>query len=195
MSVATYWQAVVAALESKLDGVRTVEIVPGRIDEAEIRRRAANAPAVLVTLTDLVAQERPQGDTVLLDATVAVFVLTLSRVAAARELQSALLAGRIQAVAAGNRWGLDFTTLPPRGIEAANLFTTEVDKLGVSLWVVKWTQTIAVRVEDAEAGIELQRIVTDYYDRAGEGLGATIAENDTTKRDAQDVTDLEGDPE
>ena len=142
-------------------GIRSSDHFSGRVTAAEIKRLAVRAPAALAAClaADEVRARRDHGrglsakvDT---RAAIAVYVVTQGkreeREAGARELSMAIAAG-----AAAADWSeiLPAAIRTPRGeiaadpaarctsdaieVAAANLFSGDIDKAGLSLWAVSW---------------------------------------------------------
>lgn len=139
MTLKEYRDAVVAELKAKLTGLRKVDSHGGRIDLAELRRFAAAAPAVFVAVLGVADAERTSTGEFVLTASVAAFLVTIDKPGQPRDAAGLTLATAILQVVPGNDWGLEEVGLP-ESIRAENLYTSAMDKAGVTLWGVTWRQ-------------------------------------------------------
>lgn len=138
MSLLALRQAVVDDLKVALPGV-TVVAHRGRFDNAaEIQRFATKAPTVLVACVGF-KPFNPGGGLVQLRARMVLFVITRDAPQLERDAGALALAEAIELRVPGNTWALDSLSAPT-DIEARNLYSGQIDKLGVALWAITFDQ-------------------------------------------------------
>lgn len=134
--------AVVEQLRAFLPDNVLVETHGGRFNGAELRRYATRAPAVLVaamSIPELVDGSGPVRPVVQLAA----FIVTRDVPQVTRDEQGLTLTEALLRHIPGNRWGLVNAQLPAR-INGENLYSGEIDKLGVAMWAVSWRQEVSL---------------------------------------------------
>jgi hypothetical protein len=93
----------------------------------------------------------------------AVFVVTRDLPQLPRDAGAIVLVEKLQLLISGNTWGRDDTSAP-RAIDARNLYSGAVDKLGVALWGISFEQTISNPVLDQAALDALGVFATFHQD-------------------------------
>ncbi|GAA4651683.1 hypothetical protein GCM10023116_39670 [Kistimonas scapharcae] len=159
--------------------VRMVESHRGRFDSvAEIKRHGTASPALLVC-TDGVrnCQERfGRHGGIWGDASFFVYIVTRDLPGVTRDTQAEALAGQLAHTVIDNTWNDKAQSV--KSIDARNLTTTEVDKLGVALWAVGWQQPVLIEPVDADSGLDTFATLSATWDSApGDGeptMEATI---------------------
>ena len=162
MSTITIRQAVVDTIAAALPALRACEAHGGRFDAKELQRVSTKSPAVLVAITratgiDLVHGQRAG------ELTFAAFVCTRDTAEATRADMALQILDGLAGIIPGNRWGLDDAQSEPRSINAQNLFSAGVDRQGVALWGVSWTQSFVLSTDvDMDALNDFLTTVVDY---------------------------------
>lgn len=136
----TVRQAIVASLRESLGQHVTVESHGGRFDRQELARYSKRAPAVLVaamSIPEMLDTPRPGRAGVQWAA----FIVTRDAPGATRDTQALTLAESLVRQIPGNTWGVDSTQRPDR-INAENLYSGEIDRLGIAMWAVSWRQQV-----------------------------------------------------
>jgi hypothetical protein len=146
-----------------------IEAHPGRFDEAEIRRLAGRAPAVLTSLMGVDDETngfefvswvlaRAQGKDRLYDTALGI---VSALVPAIRELDA------------------DYSTDAPHGIEAECLYSGSLDAINVTLWAVRWTWELRKSVfEDGKGGFPVFELENfEGYDAAHRIGGGAVKDN------------------
>lgn len=140
MSLLSYRDAIVADIKATLKP-RTCETHRGQFnDAAEVKRYAVAAPAVLVAITAAPAKAIGSG-VQLMDASVALFVITKDAPKLPRDTGALALVEALQLELQDNFFA-DTASAAPRAISSQNLYSPAVDKLGVALWGVKFQQKV-----------------------------------------------------
>lgn len=133
--------AMVDGLKAALPAGTTVEGHRGRFDNAaEIQRFATRAPAVLVACVRSQFHDASVGMP-MIEAAWAVFVITRDQPQLARDAGALGLVEAVQLCISGNTWSRDDTSAPT-GIDARNLYSGSIDKLGIALWGISFEQTV-----------------------------------------------------
>lgn len=144
--------AVVGDLAEWLGTDVRVEAHGGRFDRNELSRHSRRAPAVLVAAMGIPeVADTPQPATPTLQFTA--FVMTRDAPGAPRDTQALTLVESVLRRLPGSRWGLARGQRPER-INAENLYSGEIDQIGIAMWAISWRQALTLRpVKDvAELG-------------------------------------------
>lgn len=135
-------QAIVTAVKAHLGGHVTVEAHGGRFDRLELARYSKRAPAVLIAAMSMPrVEERPRSRP---QVQFAAFVVCRDAPSAPRDAQALTLAEALVRLVPRNQWGREDAE-SPANISAENLYSGEIDKLGIAMWAVSWRQTIALK--------------------------------------------------
>lgn len=150
---------VVAHLKSTLPNQVRVDPHPGRFDIAELGNYAVHAPAVRVAV--LSGPVESLGDTVLLRASVAAYVITTAgREYTADEHSLALCALLLPAI---NCQTFGVASDDPEGLSWQNLYSTEQNRKGAHLAAATWTQAIELPFQvDASTLDDFLRFSADW---------------------------------
>jgi len=132
-------QAIVAALARALGPSVTVEAHGGRFDRAELARYSKRAPAVLVAAMGMPrVEERPRARPAV---QFAAFVMCRDAPGAPRDTQALTLTEALVRLVPGNTWEQGNAQRPEQ-VSAENLYSGEIDRLGIAMWAVSWRQVI-----------------------------------------------------
>jgi hypothetical protein len=126
-------------ISAVLPGLATCEGIAGRFDVDRLKRTGTKAPAVLVSMLILRPAQTYAGPVYTYDADFAAFVITkttqgLSRDEAAGNIVQALLR-----LLPDNNWGQGGVG-PCRDVTATPLNSEAIQKEGMALWAVSWSQ-------------------------------------------------------
>lgn len=155
------------AIATHLRGAVGVTVVEhgGPLTLEEVKRIGAQAPALVVACLGVPSLEL-QGHVVVADAAWGVFALTADRSKERRDVGAMLLTGFVLAEVPKNRWdddnGEPTACGAPRAVNGVNLFTTALDKHGVSLWGVRWRQTVELARKQQSALVPFERFFATY---------------------------------
>lgn len=155
-SIRSLSEAVVARLRDNLPNVRSVEIHGGTFDLEEVRRISATAPSVWLAAAGVGKSRRNSAGQIELPVNFAAVIVTKDTaqqgVGRVRRDQAAeALATACMMLIDRSRFGLSGVGAP-EDLRATNEFSGEVDKAGVALWQVTWTQAIGFG-EDFEPAV------------------------------------------
>ena len=147
MSLLDVRTAIVTGLKAALPAGVYVEGHRGRFDSAtEIQRFAVKAPAVLVACVGVPVQE-PGAGLLILPARWVVFVITRDQPGTPRDAGALALVEAILLTVSGNIWGRTDVAEPVQ-LDARNLYSGAIDKLGIALWGITFDQTVTDPVTD-----------------------------------------------
>ncbi len=134
--------AVVASLAAKIPTVR-VEAHGGTFDLPEIKRYAAIAPALVVSVVGCAKGYRFGDGRWCVPVNFAVVVVAKDTPSAdrasivGRDTAAMLLATAVELAVQGNRFGLEGVGQPEE-LTARNEYSGKVDETGIALWQVNW---------------------------------------------------------
>lgn len=180
MSLHGLRDAVVATLKTALPALPSIEAHAGRFTPEEVKRAGAQTPALRVVVVDVPQIEASNVGTADVDVLMGVYVVTRDTPASPRDKAALATVTALTTIVPENRWGLDYAERP-EGMRADNLYSGDVDKLGLALWAMTWLQTIRVKFGPS-AGVldDLKTFVTDYHlPPLGDPPGAPAATDKT----------------
>lgn len=135
--------AMVAAIAAALPSLKTVETHRGRFDNPqEIKRFAVKSPAVLVGCLGFKSLLR-EGGLNQLACKFAFYVIARDVPNTPREVYCQTIAEGLAALIKDADWGLS-NALAPGAVDARNIYSAQVDQLGVGLWGLSFEQAFAV---------------------------------------------------
>lgn len=141
--IAQLREAVVASLQAKIPSVK-IESHGGTFDLPEIKRYAAIAPAIVVSVVGCGKGYRWNDGRWAIPVNFAAVVVTIDKAAAdrksivGRDTAAMMLSTAVELAVQGNRFGLEGVRQPDN-ITARNEYSGKVDEAGVALWQVNWT--------------------------------------------------------
>lgn len=149
MKFSDYQQTVVDAIGQALPSLKTVQVHGGSITESEIRRWGAQAPAVFVSTLGVKSAQATFLDQA--DLVFCAYVIAKNSDKADRHVVALNIVQGLSCLLKSAPWtGCDFVT-EPQDVQSENLFNTEIDKIGLSLWATTWQQTVSLGVDDGLA--------------------------------------------
>lgn len=136
-------QTIVNSLEGHVEfsELRLVETHGGRFSLDEIKRLAKKTPAVLIACLEIPALDSgAQGDNEHKLKMIA-YVLTRDAAGVSKDVNSVAIVEKLLRHFKDEEWGLSWA-MPAQNFVARNLYSNNIDKVGVSLWGVGFDQTI-----------------------------------------------------
>lgn len=167
MSILALRTAIVDAIDTGIPALRTCQAHGGRFDVEELRRWAIQAPAVVVACLGSKDVNTYSGQVVGRLQFVA-YVITAGTSAAPRSEAILTLAESVAALAANNAWAYADAQAPAE-IRIDNLYSGTLDKQGVALWAVTWTQRVDLEVFDSSTLDDFDTLYTDYDTAPADG--------------------------
>ena len=147
-----YQQAIVVGITERLPALKTVQTHGGSITEAELKRWGAVAPAVFVSVLGLRNPNTRLLDNV--DVVFCLYVVTRDTPKAKRDVLALNLVQGLNQLLVGQRWQHEGFVSIPHSVDSQNLFNTELDRTGLSLWAITFAQTVelgaAVSLDDLD---------------------------------------------
>lgn len=180
MNLLQFRDAVEAALKAGMPAGTNVDSHPGSLDEAELRRIAAKAPAAYVAALGILSAEKDNNGRVEVDASMAVFLVTRAAAGAAKDAAMLVLSTAALILIADNDWGLA-ETQNPRDVRAQNLYTGTIDKQGVALWGITWRQQVTVDQLDDSLLADLKTVHAEW----------DVGDTANTPEPSDDITGLD----
>lgn len=163
---------IVAELARRMTAVRSVEAHGGTFDLDEVKRFALAAPAVRVAMLGLGRVSRYGTGELLAPVNFAAVCVARDEAKAGvgvipKDIGCAAIAAQAALIVDGNRWG--WSAEPgapgmvgaPDDLQAENLYSGQIDKTGVALWQVTWTQTIRLGANRNEAIAALDQLIVN----------------------------------
>lgn len=139
MSILDLRETIKTTLKTLVEDFAQVDTHGGRFDEAEVQRWAKHAPCAVVGALSVPSVSDDSGQPVLRWQW-GVFIVTKDERARPRDAVAlALTEACLGIITPSQRWG-DDRAQPPESIQAQNLYSGTLDKTGISLWAITWTQ-------------------------------------------------------
>jgi len=185
MSTTTILQArsdIVAAIALALPTLREVAPHGGRFDLAELKRVAALAPCVRVSIIGWKAGSEARQPWVELDINAVLVCRGNPATPLSRDAQALVFGTQLAALIPRNTWG-NAAAKAPENVSARNLFTTTIDANGVAFIGYRWRQRFDVAILSPAELDDLLTVVVEY----------DLAPSDAII-DATDNVTLEGGP-
>lgn len=139
-----YIEIVTSSLKTALASLVTdVEDHPGRFTETELSRIARSPRAVRVAIEDIAEIKVLPNKNVHATLRMAAFIICSDHAGPDRTKSAIELAEKVVSVLPRNRWDSeDYQIIAESTISAQNLYTGDIEKKGIAMWAVTWTQTI-----------------------------------------------------
>lgn len=144
------------------DAVKTIEQHGGEYDEKETRRFTRGAPAMLLTLLDIIGYEE-ESTVAVAELRWSLHILTKDNNTVRRREKAHALLSRAIGVIMNNRWDIDEARRPDT-IRANNLYNADTDEMGVALWMLTWQQKLEIPDEDAALSLDEFNTLFAEYD-------------------------------
>ena len=141
MSIETVRAAIVEMIDAEIPALKTCEAHPGRFDLAEIKRVAANAPAVFIAALATGQHDNSTGD-VQAPVSFAAFIVTKEKPDKTRDSQVLEIVNALLVLTTDNSWGSADVVENPVSIRSQNMYSASIDKQGIAMWAITWQQKI-----------------------------------------------------
>lgn len=144
MAINEFCEAVTAAIKDHIADVCTdVESHPGRFTESELSRISRAPRAVRVAIEDIAETNvSPMGKTQY-RLLMAAFVICSDKQGPDRTESAIECVEKVISVLPRNRWNSDnYFPVQEASINAQNLYSGEIEKKGIAMWAVTWSQII-----------------------------------------------------
>lgn len=174
MSIVSVRYEIAQHLQGALDGVYVSEH-GGAFSSADIERYAKKSPAVIIACLGVPSFEM-QANTMTAAPIFAAFCLAAENSKERRDIAALLLAESVAVEIPRNRWN-GSASGTPKTPTASNLYSTPLDKKGIALWAVRWTQQVDLQ-RNVIATIDDFKTMHGTYD-AGQTDGTTPVEGIT----------------
>ena len=164
-TLVTYRKAVEARVTEVMpigpDGIRTITTHVGEFGPREVEEYAASAPAIILAPLGFPEVGRAGG---MVRATLnyGAFILTKSMANDSRGDIALAVIEELLKILPYENWSVEACAQVPRDIEAGNLYTGKVDDMGVSLWAVRWRQTVQLQATDVSGLADFLRLDATY---------------------------------
>ncbi len=149
--------------------IRTAKTHPGRFNLEELKRmQASKAPNVLLAILNAPSIEPGDNEQAEIAVSLAAFIVTTDRPGLPKDIAALNLVESIGAIVPNNRWGQTGRRLStPQNIRAENLYSGDLDKSGVAVWAITWTQSLYIGADAFDDPILIQELYVtcnpDYY--------------------------------
>ena len=132
----------------------------GALDLEELKRLATRTPALIVALLG-VQSVKVEGGLAVADAAWGIFPIAINTIKEKRDVAAAMLTETVLHDLPFQRWNAQ-SSGSPHEIAAANLYSSTLDKNGISLWAIRWRQSVdLVTVVTADL-VDFLRLYTTY---------------------------------
>lgn len=140
--------------------LRTITTHPGRMDREELLRISLAAPAGYVAaLGAEYVQSQPQN--LMAEVAWAFFVVTRGTSIETRDKQALAVIYAAMRRIVGNRWGNDLAQVA-KNVRWENLYSGTLDKTGLALHAVLWTQAVEVVDENPTTLDDFVTLFAEY---------------------------------
>jgi len=157
MSLTALRAAVVSSIASNISTFRAVQAHGGKFNVEELKRIAVQSPACLITM--LGGPFTRQGVQAVGAVQIVAFVVTGGTSATKRDEAALVLAEALAGLVAENKWDYEHAKAPER-MALGNLYSGELDRAGVALWAVTWTQQADLAIFDPTTLDDLNQVHT-----------------------------------
>ena len=113
----------------------------GRFNLADIRRLATKTPAICVAVLGMPRTQDAGNDQADHELRMAAFVLTSDKGNLKRDVAALNIVESLAILIPGKRWGMAGVH-PAERVTGESLYSAEIDKIGLCLWAVTWSQRI-----------------------------------------------------
>lgn len=163
---------IVAELSRRMTTIRSVEAHGGTFDMDEVKRFALAAPAVRVAMLGIGRISRYGTGELLAPVNFAAVCVARDEAKAGvgvipKDIGCAAIAAQATLIVDGNRWGWAASgdgpgmVGVPEELQAENLYSGQIDKTGVALWQVTWTQVIRLGATREDALALLSQLIVN----------------------------------
>ena len=160
----------------------TVETHGGYFGESELMRVSGRTPAVFVSALGLPKTTRRGGSLACAQVQWGAFVIVEGG-EIPRDEAAVALVEKLIVLLLDQTWGYERTEGQPKGVAAKNLFTSGLDRKGVSIWAIRWSQGVTIEDLTLDDLADFERLRNEYnMDNGVDRIDATdnveIPQND-----------------
>jgi len=150
MSLLTQRTAIVAAVKTALPAVIDCESHGGRFTPEDLKRIAQRTPAIRVGCLGIRSMESDGAGSFDVIVVWGIFVITADKPQLPRDAGALTLVAAIVQLVPDNIWN-DTASGYPENSRADNLYSGQLESVGVALWAITWQQKITLGGTDAGA--------------------------------------------
>lgn len=159
MSLVALRDSIISSIDAEIATFKAVLPHGGKFDKEELKRIALQSPAALVAV--MAGPVEREGGEAMCDAIFTVFVITKGSSQTQRETAVIALAQEVGKLAVHDSWAYEHARAPT-GVRLDNLYAGEIDRMGVALWAVSWSQYTAIAPFDFDSLDWLHTVHADY---------------------------------
>jgi phage gp37-like protein len=152
MKYTSFRDSIIAGIAAKLPELRTVDGHPGRFNLDELKRMATKLPGVKVAILGIPKTDELASGEFKATLKMAAFILVGDRRQLSKEIAALNLVEVVTTLIGSNRWGRGDAYMP-ENISADNLYSGSIDKKGVAIWAVTWSQAIRIGGDTWSGGV------------------------------------------
>lgn len=152
MSLLDLRDAIVDQVKATFPELRECSGHAGRFDLEELKRFLLSAPAVRVAVVSVRNIEGTGTGQARGDADMAAFIVTRDTSKLPKEDAAMAMADSLAPLVVENDWGLAGAGAA-RDVKAQNLYSAAIDRTGVALWAVSWSQQVELGTLVGEDGV------------------------------------------
>lgn len=180
---------IAAYIKQQLPALQACEPHGGRFSPEELKRWAVKGPAVLVALLNI--GDPWLGNGVETPVTLVIYIIAKDTPDASRDVIALNLVQGIYQQLGGQTWSNEMFVSEPEKVRAQNLFSTELDKTGIAMWAITFTQNISLGLsEQTLADLnDFLRYSGQAATADGQVLQEIYGEFDVLDEDNQRITD------
>lgn len=143
MSLIEQRTAIVAAVKAAIPELVECQSHGGRFALEDLKKIAQRTPAVRVGCLGIRDMVSDGGGAIDVTAIWGIFVITTDKPMLPRDAGALILVGAIAAVVPDNLWDGTATGYP-EGSRGDNLYSGQLESIGVALWAITWQQKITL---------------------------------------------------
>lgn len=143
--------------------VPTVKVHDGDFNVSEIERYRTGAPAVILVLNG--GKPHRKGGTLYEQLDCSAFILAKSKVKKERALIALTIYENFLKLLFDTDWGSEVCVGDPTDVDSKNLYSEELDEMGLALWAVRWTLKVEIPYlsdEDRDALPDFKTLFATY---------------------------------
>ncbi len=153
--------AIVSGIGTGISSLREVKSHGGRFTLSEIKAIAARSPSVRVACLGIPGIEQT-STCIQADVMWGAFVVCGDQAGAPRDSLALDLVTGLAAIIPTATWGLDESVDGASQVRADNLFSRDIDRIGVALWAVTWRHTVDIDPTDISSLNDFLRAYVDW---------------------------------
>lgn len=135
-------KTIAADIKTVLPDLRECKPHAGRFDLSEIKRLSARTPGVFISVLGIVSSEEIGTGETDLELAMASYVLTADTRGLPRDVAAVNLVEALSLRIIGSRWGISGGVHPAGKVKANNLYSGDLDRIGIAMWGISWRQKV-----------------------------------------------------